>query len=98
MIFFLMIRRPPRSTLLPSTPLFQSTTSSSALNASLPDSGASFETYGISPGDIARTTAAPRKFAVVSSVESSRSEEHTSELQSRQYIECRLLLDKKKKL
>src|SRR6185369_17728192 len=69
--FFLMIRRPPRSTLFPYTTLFRSATSCSAR----------------SPGDthvVARRPSA------------SRSEEHTSELQSHLNLVCRLLLEKKK--
>src|SRR5215217_9349360 len=81
--FFLMIRRPPRSTLFPYTTLFRSP----AAAASRP---------------IGRTTASrrrsmrsrPRSGGVA---RSRRSEEHTSELQSRQYLVCRLLLEKKKK-
>src|SRR6266576_2418064 len=69
--FFLMIRRPPRSTLFPYTTLFRSPGSLSA----------------------GQRGAAPisRKLHVVS-----RSEEHTSELQSRRDLVCRLLLEKKK--
>src|SRR5476651_565735 len=70
--FFLMIRRPPRSTLFPYTTLFRSTTRSGSAR------------YG-------RTRPA-RSWS-----RSHRSEEHTSELQSRQYLVCRLLLEKKKK-
>src|SRR6185295_19773221 len=71
--FFLMIRRPPRSTLFPYTTLFRSPRSPSA-----PISSSSRATWWRR----ART----------------RSEEHTSELQSRQYLVCRLLLEKKKKI
>src|ERR1035437_10669535 len=67
--FFLMIRRPPRSTLFPYTTLFRS--------MSTKRSG-----WGIRPKTLP--------------VGSQRSEEHTSELQSRQYLVCRLLLEKKK--
>src|SRR3712207_7483673 len=80
--FFLMIRRPPRSTLFPYTTLFRSSHASS--------SGLMAEVYwwmmgGKSPEEPGRS----RRFRA-------RSEEHTSELQSRQYLVCRLLLEKKK--
>src|SRR5712664_4505886 len=67
--FFLMIRRPPRSTLVPYTTLFRSTISHQQLHQPM----------------------------VVDLLESGgRSEEHTSELQSRSDLVCRLLLEKKK--
>src|SRR5215469_17541451 len=76
--FFLMIRRPPRSTLFPYTTLFRSPRGPRSRLAST----MSLETCPpLSPG-----TACPR-----------RSEEHTSELQSRRDLVCRLLLEKKKK-
>src|SRR3712207_7878946 len=86
--FFLMIRRPPRSTLFPYTTLFRSggarpTTSTSGTSKSLPSSKP------------AQPSAASTGRANTGSP-SSRSEEHTSELQSRQYLVCRLLLEKKK--
>src|SRR5947209_18227281 len=80
--FFLMTRRPPRSTLFPYTTLFRSrsrptTRSSPELSlAGRPVPSAVLP--GVSAGE-------------------TRSEEHTSELQSRQYLVCRLLLEKKKK-
>src|SRR6202021_3733627 len=69
--FFLMIRRPPRSTLFPYTTLFRSWRCS-------------------------RHSSRPRPNVSPSSRTPPRSEEHTSELQSRQYLVCRLLLEKKK--
>src|SRR3712207_8560553 len=80
-----MIRRPPRSTLFPYTTLFRSpgivgTTANSSTNVSTVS--VEFE-YGT---EIAR---AEQRVQL-------RSEEHTSELQSRQYLVCRLLLEKKK--
>src|SRR3712207_8172687 len=83
-----MIRRPPRSTLFPYTTLFRS-----------PEELDDRDGHGLAPYankvparspyvkgiHAARTVGAPR-----------RSEEHTSELQSRQYLVCRLLLEKKK--
>src|SRR2546422_8621947 len=76
--FFLMIRRPPRSTLFPYTTLFRSVKVSAAKNAALPAMAA------------ALLTAEPLTLA------NARSEEHTSELQSRLHLVCRLLLEKKK--
>src|SRR3989442_14136010 len=82
--FFLMIRRPPRSTLFPYTTLFRSIASSPSASTS------------------------SRSSRIVSTVRNTsnshrwlfdvfRSEEHTSELQSRPHLVCRLLLAKKKK-
>src|SRR3712207_7472646 len=85
-----MIRRPPRSTLFPYTTLFRS-----------------WATLGY-PGPISPTPDVPKRIATLVPdgdttleadavvVGSGRSEEHTSELQSRQYLVCRLLLEKKK--
>src|SRR5258708_38436810 len=72
--FFLMIRRPPRSTLFPYTTLFRSPPA---------------RPPGRGPGARRRRGTAPRR--------RSRSEEHTSELQSPDHLVCRLLLEKKKK-
>src|SRR3712207_7143881 len=88
-IFFLMIRRPPRSTLFPYTTLFRS--SPAAL-------------FSLFPGNVEppfRFDVHDRAFRVARDgrdgrTASVRSEEHTSELQSRQYLVCRLLLEKKK--
>src|SRR3712207_6870079 len=74
--FFLMIRRPPRSTLFPYTTLFRS-----AYHASVP------------PRETTVSRSARPGWASIAQVR--RSEEHTSELQSRQYLVCRLLLEKK---
>src|SRR5947209_18768560 len=74
--FFLMIRRPPRSTLFPYTTLFRSLTDELAVR--------------IKPDVLGQKL-------VQTPVACERSEEHTSELQSRQYLVCRLLLEKKKK-
>src|SRR3712207_7770066 len=97
MFFFLMIRRPPRSTLFPYTTLFRSLadgdreaqTGSGARAPLGPRSAVHFTVFrqeiggrGSRPVDGARRLG--------------RSEEHTSELQSRQYLVCRLLLEKKK--
>src|SRR6266404_6939836 len=69
--FFLMIRRPPRSTLFPYTTLFRSR-----------DAAAAGHQLQYGHGQLGRA----------------RSEEHTSELQSLDYLVCRLLLEKKKKI
>src|SRR2546422_5657431 len=82
--FFLMIRRPPRSTLFPYTTLFRSrgSTGRAAWRASRP------------PRSGRRRLRRPAPRARVLSA--GRSEEHTSELQSRLHLVCRLLLEKKK--
>src|SRR3712207_8176861 len=89
MFFFLMIRRPPRSTLFPYTTLFRSRGGARAVlplqHHALPRRQAAAPAR---PGRH-RPAPAPRRRR--------RSEEHTSELQSRQYLVCRLLLEKKKK-
>src|SRR2546422_11565525 len=80
--FFLMIRRPPRSTLFPYTTLFRSGDGAPALRL---DAGAD-GLRGRPPAHSRSTGQIPR------------SEEHTSELQSRLHLVCRLLLEKKKKV
>src|SRR2546422_7695169 len=81
-----MIRRPPRSTLFPYTTLFRSSLAKQ-LSASATASPPSL----ISCADL-RTPSPARVF----SGQRTRSEEHTSELQSRLHLVCRLLLEKKK--
>src|SRR3712207_7177756 len=89
-----MIRRPPRSTLFPYTTLFRSHISRTRLAA---------KSFGISPVYTAHASYFELRdlYSIVREVvgygEYLRSEEHTSELQSRQYLVCRLLLEKKKK-
>src|SRR3712207_8596283 len=82
-----MIRRPPRSTLFPYTTLFRSHRFDDL--ARLPRSRLEHGAREVPLGDVAGQ---PRDHAA-----RVRSEEHTSELQSRQYLVCRLLLEKKKK-
>src|SRR5205823_12582356 len=98
LFFFLMIRRPPRSTLFPYTTLFRSAVCCrpSAVRAVDAPRGAG-ETGGHRRCPFARNSRAAvwRKAQVQPSP--SRSEEHTSELQSLAYLVCRLLLEKKKK-
>src|SRR3712207_8239747 len=101
--FFLMIRRPPRSTLFPYTTLFRSRGDPGLEPPA--DAGAErAEDDGpLLPADVVHEDddgpPAPQpgqeRHAVVDLDD--RSEEHTSELQSRQYLVCRLLLEKKKK-
>src|SRR2546429_2457121 len=75
--FFLMIRRPPRSTLFPYTTLFRSQMEFDAIQAGTQHACANFAR------ELEKTC--------------DRSEEHTSELQSRLHLVCRLLLEKKNK-
>src|SRR2546421_6433487 len=82
--FFLMIRRPPRSTLFPYTTLFRSHESRRR------DPGERRPSPIVRQGDLATTPGSARRRA------RTRSEEHTSELQSRSDLVCRLLLEKKK--
>src|SRR3712207_7974173 len=86
---FLMIRRPPRSTLFPYTTLFRSAQAGSQLpiNLSVHQQHRGGAVLQHPPQPIERITGIQRHV---------RSEEHTSELQSRQYLVCRLLLEKKK--
>src|SRR3712207_7261761 len=93
--FFLMIRRPPRSTLFPYTTLFRSLLERlGGLSAELEDVLYELRSY------VEELEADPGRLEVVedriAAMRALRSEEHTSELQSRQYLVCRLLLEKKK--
>src|SRR3712207_8933661 len=92
-----MIRRPPRSTLFPYTTLFRSERRprASARRASRRDAR---DQTKIPPPTTSTRRTAPTKSPGPSPKAESRSEEHTSELQSRQYLVCRLLLEKKKKI
>src|SRR3712207_7160356 len=92
LFFFLMIRRPPRSTLFPYTTLFRSQPPHPAHLPPPPVRPAHLPLRRpVGGGDraVREPDGAPARPA--------RSEEHTSELQSRQYLVCRLLLEKKKK-
>src|SRR3712207_7300207 len=101
-----MIRRPPRSTLFPYTTLFRSGSGQAATRpvVSGPECPSRRET---APTETPRETRlAPKSWRYADrrdgpriaglGAPSARSEEHTSELQSRQYLVCRLLLEKKK--
>src|SRR3712207_8220457 len=89
-IFFLMIRRPPRSTLFPYTTLFRSWTATGrgAVAAVMHD-------RPMPTADVEIAISRPSSRALLLTCTLNRSEEHTSELQSRQYLVCRLLLEKK---
>src|SRR5205085_10549141 len=94
--FFLMLRRPPRSTLFPYTTLFRSIRAS-RLSLSEPN----LRTVKSAPdsdsgGMIALIRLPSGRRASTIGWDSSRSEEHTSELQSQSNLVCRLLLEKKK--
>src|SRR3712207_7368772 len=105
LFFFLMIRRPPRSTLFPYTTLFRSLLL--AKRVLVRDVGHVVEAVGVlgvvrEPLPVLLVDAHPygleAEDGLYRLVElQERSEEHTSELQSRQYLVCRLLLEKKKK-
>src|SRR3712207_8029111 len=82
-----MIRRPPRSTLFPYTTLFRSRTTIDR------GGGQEGKFCGCAGGQKGFFPCVEGELAIFV-----RSEEHTSELQSRQYLVCRLLLEKKKKL
>src|SRR3712207_7578728 len=88
--FFLMIRRPPRSTLFPYTTLFRSVSAISS------GRGVRDRMRSESSRTCCERCEALFLMKCASSITMPRSEEHTSELQSRQYLVCRLLLEKKK--
>src|SRR3712207_8582802 len=98
-----MIRRPPRSTLFPYTTLFRSggdTAPAVFLQCGDPNQlGDTADRGGVHPraGGLPFEPGAERARAAQAAAKLFRSEEHTSELQSRQYLVCRLLLEKKKK-
>src|SRR3712207_7944222 len=87
-----MIRRPPRSTLFPYTTLFRSPESEAAHR--LPELGRDDDRAVV---ELRVGRRGPSAHRAELGAGDRRSEEHTSELQSRQYLVCRLLLEKKKK-
>src|SRR2546425_5830151 len=92
-----MIRRPPRSTLFPYTTLFRSLLTKQS-DGSGPKGFGLNRRYANTAG---RSSTRPKSFRSsrsASTVRSTRSEEHTSELQSLAYLVCRLLLEKKKQV
>src|SRR3712207_7553958 len=90
-----MIRRPPRSTLFPYTTLFRSRVGQTDVDVAAEDQQLAPQ-LGVELGHplVALLGGGP---LLLGAGEGVRSEEHTSELQSRQYLVCRLLLEKKKK-
>src|SRR2546422_7588877 len=95
MFFFLMIRRPPRSTLFPYTTLFRSSRAGyrevvAVVGLDLVDRGEDLPRHSVLGRGGLVDRQQEQRDAVV------RSEEHTSELQSRLHLVCRLLLEKKK--
>src|SRR3712207_8200078 len=92
-----MRRRPPRSTLFPYTTLFRSTIVVSPLLALQEDQiqGLGVEHPELRAARISSAESESHRAEVLARA-AARSEEHTSELQSRQYLVCRLLLEKKK--
>src|SRR3712207_9239606 len=97
LFFFLMIRRPPRSTLFPYTTLFRSRPVDDGM--ATVDGHEVVEAVWCGPDELPDRVAFPGHAGQVLRAWAAavRSEEHTSELQSRQYLVCRLLLEKKKK-
>src|SRR3712207_6915567 len=98
LFFFLMIRRPPRSTLFPYTTLFRSREARLS-GAVLMGACLDFADLRGARMDGARAEYVHLDGALLDGASferTRRSEEHTSELQSRQYLVCRLLLEKKK--
>src|SRR3712207_7743942 len=92
-----MIRRPPRSTLFPYTTLFRSVAEDRLAAERGDDLRDEAERRKDQDVDL-RVAEDPEQVLPEERVGAGRSEEHTSELQSRQYLVCRLLLEKKKKI
>src|SRR2546429_6327913 len=90
-----MIRRPPRSTLFPYTTLFRSKHGHSERGTHRRRESPSHRTESANAGDARHAAFAAQNACRQVRIE--RSEEHTSELQSRLHLVCRLLLEKKKK-
>src|SRR3712207_7346016 len=99
-MFFLMIRRPPRSTLFPYTTLFRSRVLTTIdrnpqiVERLVEGVSSAVEDIGAGAGSAVRDIGAGAG-STLEELGPGRSEEHTSELQSRQYLVCRLLLEKK---
>src|SRR3712207_8902315 len=92
-----MIRRPPRSTLFPYTTLFRSISMGESSSSRTELTAVRRKLATETPGTSLGYWNARNMPILARSSGSSRSEEHTSELQSRQYLVCRLLLEKKKR-
>src|SRR3712207_8517263 len=97
LFFFLMIRRPPRSTLFPYTTLFRSPRERPLLLHGAVLVGGVYASYFGAALGVMLLAVLGVLLAEGFQRLNARSEEHTSELQSRQYLVCRLLLEKKKK-
>src|SRR3712207_7036144 len=95
MICFLMIRRPPRSTLFPYTTLFRSKDPLGVIDVYRAVKEEVPEVQLVLIGSMAHDDPEGWDYWYKTVNYASRSEEHTSELQSRQYLVCRLLLEKK---
>src|SRR5258707_8506219 len=90
-----MIRRPPRSTLFPYTTLFRSGLRTQQILAD--ETGVAHTIDPLAGSYYVEALTDKMEAAIIATMDEVRSEEHTSELQSRQYLVCRLLLEKKKK-
>src|SRR5205814_10706253 len=93
--FFLLLRRPPKSTLFPYTTLFRSVQYKAYETTGLDQVGVG-KTVNMSRTGVLFTTAIRLTTGQPLELAISRSEEHTSELQSLRHLVCRLLLEKKK--
>src|SRR3712207_7749650 len=94
-----MIRRPPRSTLFPYTTLFRSAVGEDRQARILVGGVGGWVGEELAGGVDPEPGPVPvARLGIVGAGQADRSEEHTSELQSRQYLVCRLLLEKKKRL
>src|SRR5688572_31089777 len=95
-----MIRRPPRSTLFPYTTLFRSPAAGHALARRMFPVACSrvrVVVVGVAPDTVGKpSTVSPPLTCSRTAIDTVRSEEHTSELQSQSNLVCRLLLEKKK--
>src|SRR3712207_8257660 len=90
-----MIRRPPRSTLFPNTTLFRSVPEIGTVRAAVPPLVVLTSNSTRDLGDALKRRCLHLHIGLPDARLEGRSEEHTSELQSRQYLVCRLLLAKK---
>src|SRR5688572_33337100 len=97
LFFFLLIRRPPRSTLFPYTTLFRSPEHDRCGRFRRPPRRCSAYRAAYSPKGISEPSRMNSLKHSVPGGALPRSEEHTSELQSQSNLVCRLLLEKKKK-
>src|SRR5690606_40086325 len=95
LLFLFCIPRPPRSTLFPYTTLFRSSGSTSSPSTD-PSGGTASPPSG--SGSVGSTRAVQPSHPRTGQCPGARSEEHTSELQSRENLVCRLLLEKKERI